>query len=489
MSPNCKRHGYKKNGSLMCINQRCSYREHLPIYYIDENIYDLKPTLLFATVDKFAQLNRPDAQCLLNPDKEIDAPDLIIQDELHLLVGALGSIVGLFESVVEALISRNGRRPKIIASTATTRNTNNLIKNLYNREVAVFPPQGLNYNDNYFSHIVPGATRRHIGMMPSGNSSSNIAEIRLTAFLLLSRIKVFKKEIEDRGLDWTNDENVINVCNKDGKLLQLLDNYWTTVLYFNSLKDLGRSRSRVSQEVFENFRAHKYLYQIPKSLSLLENRFDQRVLEFTSRIESNRIKGFLTEAESCVGLNVNDNGHLNVASGNDLVFASNMISVGIDISRWNQMVMVGQPRSTSEYVQSSSRVARNTYGLVINLLNPLRIREHSLFENYKSFHATYYKSVEPLSITPLTYSTIKHDILNNMIKIYKDYILQAPGLGDDALADAMIKGVFENRFNMDDELRQSLSNIIANAAVGANCATSLRDIANDAFINIKQVNY
>lgn len=149
-------HGYYQgNGSLMCINQRCSYCEHLPIYYIDENIYNRRPTLLFATVDKFAQLNRPDAQHLLNPDNGIDAPDLIIQDELHLLVGALGSIVGLFESVVEALISRNGRRPKIIASTATTRNTNNLIANLYNREVAVFPPQGLNYNDNYFLILFP----------------------------------------------------------------------------------------------------------------------------------------------------------------------------------------------------------------------------------------------------------------------------------------------------------------------------------------------
>lgn len=166
-----------------------------------------------------------------------------------------------------------------------------------------------------------------------------------------------------------------------------------------------------------------------------------------------------------------------------------MISVGIDISRWNQMVMVGQPRSTSEYVQSSSRVARNTYGLVINLLNPLRIREHSLFENYKSFHATYYKSVEPLSITPLTYSTIKHDILNNMIIVYKNYILNIPGLGGLDLADAMIQAIFNDRFNMDAELRQSLSMIIANANVGANCATSLRDIANDAFINIQQVNY
>lgn len=201
MLPDGSNHGYGQgNGSLMCINQRCSYRNHLPIYYIDENIYDLKPTLLFATVDKFAQLNRSDAQRLLNPDNGIDAPDLIIQDELHLLVGALGSIVGLFESVVEALISRNGRRPKIIASTATTRNTNNLIKNLYNREVAVFPPQGLNYNDNYFSHIVPGATRRHIGMMPSGIQVQTWQKYVLLLFCFYQGLRSLKKRLKTEAL-------------------------------------------------------------------------------------------------------------------------------------------------------------------------------------------------------------------------------------------------------------------------------------------------
>lgn len=489
VSPDGDSIGYdQRTGSLSCINQRCGYVNGLPIYYIDDQIYNHKPTLLFATVDKFAQLHKKLAQKLLNPNTN-DSPDLIIQDELHLLVGALGSIVGLFESVVEALISKNGRVPKIVASTATTRNTKGLIKDLFNREVAVFPPQGLSYDDNYFSHIVPGAKRRHIGMMPLGYTNSNIAEIRLAAFLLLARIKVFKKYLEDRGIDWASDKAVSQLFEPNNELLPELDNYWTDVFYFNSLKDLGRSRSRVSQEVAENFRAHKSLYQIPPSLSSLQSGFDQRVLEFTSRIESSRIKSFLTEAETRIRLGQDNHGHVNVQSGKDLIFASNMISVGIDIARWNLMVMVGQPRSTSEYVQSSSRVARNTYGLVINLLNPLRLREHSLFENYRSFHATYYKSVEPLSVTPLTEATIKHNVLNNIIKIYRDYILEDPGLANDDLVNSIIEEIFDNRFNPDEALKDSLRYEIVNFNENGPFASSLRDITNDAYISIAQIKY
>ena len=166
-----------------------------------------------------------------------------------------------------------------------------------------------------------------------------------------------------------------------------------------------------------------------------------------------------------------------------------MISVGIDISRWNLMVMVGQPRSTSEYIQSSSRIARNTYGLVINLFNPLRLREHSLFENYRSFHSTYYKSIEPLSITPLTEATIKHNVLNNMIKIYRDYIIQDLGISGEDLADAMIEDIFQERFNPDNTLLQSLRNKITNFEENGLFAKSLRDITEDAFISINQVQY
>lgn len=481
-------HGYGDNGSLRCLNNNCHYHDNdLPIYYIDENIYNRKPTLLFATVDKFANLANGRNSALLKSDN-VDSPDLIIQDELHLLTGALGSIVGLFESVVELLCTKDGKSPKIIASTATTRNTHNLIKGLYgkNREVSVFPAQGLEYNDNCFSHVVEGAKRRHIGIMPSIIDSTK-AEIRLAAWLMLARVKLFKKYVEENQGDWLNVEDVNRIINNDGELVQELDNYWTTVFYFNSLKDLGRSRSRVFQEVREVFRGHQNLYTIPKEWNLLKEGFDRRVFEFTSRIESRDIRGLLEKAGQSLRITNQNNENLNVESGSDLIYASNMISVGIDISRWNLMVMVGQPRSTSEYVQSSSRVARKTYGLVVNLLNPIRLREHSVFENYKPFHSTYYKLVEPLSVTPLTYATIKHNVLMNIIDIYRGKIIDYPSIDMDDLANQLLS-VFKQRFDLDNDVATRVVNEIINIG-NRPLANSLRDITKDTFMNIEQVNY
>lgn len=489
VSPDGKRHGYdNKHGVLFCINNNCHFNNNLPIYYIDEQIYQRKPTLLFATVDKFATFAGSKNRSALLCSEGVESPDLIIQDELHLLTGALGSIVGFFETIVEQLCTRDGRSPKIIASTATTRNTHSLIKGLYgkNREVVIFPAMGLEYNDNCFSHIVKGAKRRHIGIMPAVNS--NIAEIRLAAFLMLVRVKLFKKYVEEQGGDWSNLEEVSRLINNNGELCSLLDNYWTTVFYFNSLKDLGKSRSRVSQEVREVFRGHQNLYTIPREWYMLRSGFDHRVLEFTSRIESREIKSLLTRAEQRICLEKQENDNIiGVKSGCDLIFASNMISVGIDIDRWNLMVMVGQPRSTSEYVQSSSRVARSTFGLVINLLNPLRLREHSLFENYKPFHSTYYKLVEPLSVTPLTYATIKHGVFKNIIDIFRRDIIGDLGIDPDDLSNELVE-LFRDRFDLDENLIERIKaeiRIVENREQ----SKSLRDITQDAYINIGQIGY
>lgn len=484
-------HGYYDDGSIKCLNQSCYFMDRLPIDFTDENIYINKPTLLFATVDKFAQLTKPEAAKLLKPDEGTDAPDLIIQDELHLLIGALGSIVGLFETVIEGLTSMGGKTPKIIASTATTRNTKDLISKLYNRKVLVFPPMGLEYDDNYFSHIDivdKDPKRRQLGMMPSFNTNSNTTEIRLEAFLILSRVKVFKKYLEDKGVDWRDKEKVFDAIAEDGKLKQLLDNYWSTVSYFNNLKDLGRSKSRVSQEVYENLRSHKYLYAIPESLAFLSQKFDQRVTEFTGRMESSNIKGYLTKAESRMSIRKDDNGNINIHDGYDMIFATNMISVGIDISRWNIMLMVGQPKSMSEYIQSSSRVARNTYGLVINLLNPVRQREHSLFENYIPVHRTYYKAVEPLSITPLTYATIRHKVINNIVSIFKNNIADDGGVEREDLAEEAFDKLFSGRFLIAEGLADSLKERMEKYDEDDK-ASALRDIASDAYISINQIKY
>ena len=303
------------------------------------------------------------------------------------------------------------------------------------------------------------------------------------------------------NLDWLNPDDVRNACSNNGVLARVLDNYWATVLYFNSLKDLGRSRSRVSQEIFEGVRDHQYLYSIPNSLAFLrpKNGFDQRVLEFTSRIDSSRIKSMLTRAETPVHLTANDNGGLTVEpNAVDLVFASNMISVGIDIARWNLMVMVGQPRSNSEYIQSSSRAARTTYGLVVNLMNPRRIREHSLFENYVPFHRTFYKGVEPLSITPLTPATIKHDVLANIVRIYRQYFVQAGIIEPEVITDTIIENLFWDRYGLQqgDPIVTDLLNVIQNKVTyilnnpqGLEYAQSLREIAPDSYISISDINY
>lgn len=487
-----KKHGYDiKKGRLGCLNDSCFFMEdtRLPIYYIDEVVYKERPTLLFATVDKFAQLYTEEAASLIRGEG-YKSPDLIIQDELHLISGPLGSTVALFECMVEEMASKDGHSPKIIASTATTRNTGALIKSLYgkDKEVNIFPPQGVSYKDNYFSHLENEALRCHIGIMPTGWTTSNDTEIRLTAVLLLSRLKLVAKILNDAGINPTSLPDVVSFLRNqnDFTLIENADIFWSIVLYYNSLKDLGRSKSRVSQEVYETVRAKKMYFQIPKTLSFLYEGFDKRTKEFTSREDSSRIKDLLTAAESPVHLIDTTNQSVRVDGKSlDLIFASNMISVGIDIARWNLMVMMGQPRSTAEYIQSSSRVARSHMGLVFNLINPRRNREFSLFENYTSFHAAYYKYVEPLSATPINMQMLRLPLWVNILHCYRDYLCANPDNKTDVIDGVM--QILENRYEFDQEVKEEiairLSDIFDNTQETE--MMSLRDIDKDCFMMIK----
>lgn len=482
-------YGYEK-GLLGCLNNSCHFlfNYKLPVYYTDDKVYNQKPTLLFATVDKFAQLYTSKASHLLRA-KGYKSPDLIIQDELHLISGPLGSTVSLFESVVEELASYDGHRPKIIASTATTRNTGALIKSLYgkNREVNIFPAQGTSYKDNYFSHLEDEALRCHIGVMPTSRTTSNDTETRLTATLILSRAKLAMKILTDAGVDILKPDSVLEFIRDDNHYLNKdLDIFWSIVLYYNSLKDLGRSKSRASQEVYENLRAKLPYYQIPQSISFVYNGFDKRKKEFTSREDSSRIKKLLTDAESCAKLEDWGNGVGIGGETMDLIYASNMISVGIDINRWNLMVMVGQPRSTSEYIQSSSRVARSHKGLVYNLINPQRIREFSLFENYTSFHTAYYKYVEPLSATPLNSQMLKLPLWLNIVDCYKNYICSDPN-DKDAVVNG-IMNLLKDRYDIDEVMEEQIQERLAELydnSLDEKEMMSLRDIDPNCYILVK----
>ncbi len=431
--------GYKaseREFSLKCLNSLCAFKGGLPIHFIDEKIYDTKPTLLFATVDKFAMLShRPEGHKLFNSlDSNLQPPDLIIQDELHLLSGPLGSITGLYETIVEMLCTKGNQKPKIIASTATTRNTEEQVKMLYgNRKLNVFPAPGMSYKDNFFSFVTEESKRKHVGFLPTGKTSVD-SQIQLLAHLLLARIFLFRQQ---------------KLNSFEEEAIQKTDHYWTIVSFYNSLKDVGKIYNKVPAEIISLLKMFHFRYRD----SLLAYSFNfqglpSRTRELTSRVPSNSIKSLLNEMEHPFSLRKSANNNTYVADTVDLVLASNMFSVGIDIKRLNVMLMNGQPRNIAEYIQASSRVGRDSQGIVINLLDANRSREKSYFENYKTFHNSYYKYVEPLSVTPFTEIALDK-VLNTILVCY---VRHKKGLSEDAKAKE-----FDGQY---DELKQFLSHRI-----------------------------
>tara|TARA_R110002020_G_scaffold21009_6_gene71353 strand:+ start:5351 stop:8956 length:3606 start_codon:yes stop_codon:yes gene_type:complete len=386
--------GYRVNDktfSTNCLNPDCAFNLELPIYFVDDKIYQNPPTLLFATVDKFAMLShRQEGHRLFNSlEQNKCPPDLIIQDELHLLSGPLGSITGLYESIVEMLSTKGQRKPKIITSTATTRNTEQQVAMLYgNRTLHIFPPMGVNYYDNFFSYVSDESKRKHIGFMPTGKTALN-SQIRILGNLLLARIELFKYYRVKENL--SNEEAISRE-----------NNFWTIVSFYNSLRDVGKVYNKVPAEISDFLKLLHNRYQLNKQIYGF-NYFGLagRTKELTSRIESNSIKKLLDELEMKFSLIAKD-GWSFVQNTVDLVLASNMFSVGIDIERLNIMLMNGQPKNVAEYIQASSRVGRKDKGIVINLLDANRSRDKSYFENYVPFNNAYYKFVEPLSVTPFT---------------------------------------------------------------------------------------
>lgn len=430
----------ERSFSLKCLNSLCAFKGELPIHFVDEKIYEAKPTLLFATVDKFAMLShRPEGHKLFNSlDSNLQPPDLIIQDELHLLSGPLGSITGLYETIVEMLCTKGNQKPKIIASTATTRNTEEQVKMLYgNRKLNVFPALGISYKDNFFSFVTEGNKRKHIGFFPTGKTSVD-SQIQLLAHLLLARIFLFRLQ----KLNSSEEEAI----HKTG-------HYWTIVSFYNSLKDVGKIYNKVPAEIISLLKMLHFRYR--DSLPAYSFNFQSlpaRTRELTSRVPSNSIKSLLNEMEHSFSLRKSANNNTYVADTVDLVLASNMFSVGIDIKRLNVMLMNGQPRNIAEYIQASSRVGRDNQGIVINLLDANRSREKSYFENYKTFHNSYYKYVEPLSVTPFTEIALDK-VLNSILVCY---VRHKKGLSEDVKAKD-----FDGQY---DELKQFLSNRILEPA-------------------------
>ena len=370
---------------LRCDASDCSFstEDGLPIHVVDDRIYDARPSLIIATVDKFAMLpwhdqNRSGRIFGLDQDGCMP-PSLIIQDELHLISGPLGSMTGHYETLIDELCkdteSQREIGAKIVGSTATISRAAEQVAALYGRSTdqsVLFPPQALNAGDSFFAEEKKASEnpgRLYVGVFAPALPSFITTEVRVLSSLLQSA-KLFD----------ASDEKV-------------LDGFWTVVTYFNSIRELGHATTLVDQDIRE------YLAVLSRRFGLIggsdnplsvKRRWINNPLELTSRISNNEV----TAAIAQLFKPNSDKGSV------DICLATNMIQVGIDVPRLCLMTVVGQPKTTAEYIQATSRVGRSKPGLVISLLNPGKPRDRSHYEHFRAFHEAIYRNVEPTSVTP-----------------------------------------------------------------------------------------
>ena len=300
---------------------------------------------------------------------------MIIQDELHLISGALGSLAGLYEIAVDWLCRKNNTSPKIIASTATVKNADEQILNIYGQKMMQFPPNGISYDDTFFSHIADKnarPARTYIGACENGGSIADLL-IRVYAVLMLMKARMMK----------------------ENKPSEVIDQYYTAVGYFNAIRDLGSTANILQDRMYTQIRAllnHKF-QSLCEELELTTKDIPPLINEeLTSRKSAKEIKETLDRLER----NYNKSGCY------AYILASNMLSVGIDINRLGLMTVYNQPKTNSEYIQATSRVGRQNPGLVIALYNPMRSRDKSHYEQFGFYHKSFYQYVEATSVTPFS---------------------------------------------------------------------------------------
>ena len=395
--------GFKKNDITEPFRQKNSRNVSLGIpihaFTVDDQTYHRCPSMVLATVDKIARLafepkgaslfgnvdnfensfgyfrngkgNEPNTGGIdlvgVFPVKPFPPPDMIIQDELHLIEGPLGTMVGIYELAID-ILSRNfsSSKPvkaKYIGSTATIREAWSQVSSVYERSLIQFPPKGLSASDNFFAQFEerhpredsePG--RLYMGICTPGTSAQTALK------LIWSILLQTPKDIENK---YSPKE---------------LDRFLTTVGYFNAIRELSASVGLYRQDVPEwidsRFGPVKRNLGIP--------------VELSSRIDSKELPGILDTLER-----KNDE---SIAG----VFATSMFGTGVDVDRLGLMIVNGQPKTTANYIQSTGRVGRSEGGLVIDYFRATKPRDLDHYEFFTRYHRAIQRYVEPITVTPFS---------------------------------------------------------------------------------------
>lgn len=398
-----------------------------PVLTVDELIYLQPPSLLIGTVDKFAQLVRKAETRSLFRAGGSPPPDLVIQDELHLISGPLGSLAGMYEAAIDHLTLHEGSPAKVVGSTATIRRAQDQVRALFDRQVAQFPPPGLDAADSCFAMVPRDApVRRYVGLTTAGRSAKFTLQAAYGSLL--------------------QGATTLPEGRRDG--------YHTVVGYFNALRELGGALPLVQDDVLASIDlfARRRL-ETPRSV--------HSVVELTSRVSQTDIGDILGRLQRT----------MNEEDPVDVLLATNMISVGVDVSRLGLMVVMGQPKTASEYIQATSRVGRDTHmpGLVLAVLNSNKTRDRSHFETFASWHSALYRGVEATSVTPFA-SRARDKALHGALVLMARHLIpgleNAPGLSSanvkalQAMAECLANRIARVDKAEEEAAREELEEII-----------------------------
>ena len=409
---------------VTCVNRDCKFSRDnpLPILGVDEPIYRRLPCFMIATVDKFAampwtgevgaffgRVQRHDEDGFYGPcdtgighplpQERLPPPDLVIQDELHLISGPLGTLVGLYETVLDELCAVGASdkriRPKIIVSTATVRRAETQVRALFNRRMTdIFPPPGPDRRDSFFAETHSpdkSNARLYLGIAAQGRSPK-VVMLRVYLALLAASQKWYTKL--GPKPDPTNPA----------------DPYMTLLGYFNSLRELGGARRLIEDEVRNRLSGYAARKRVGEADGLFASRaISYEPIELTSRESTANV----SEAKRKLSLAFSERDHADVA------IATNMISVGLDIVRLGLMVMFGQPKTSAEYIQATSRVGRDFErpGIVVTILNIHKPRDRSHYERFAAYHESFYRSVEATSVTPFSPRALDRGLAGTLVAL------------------------------------------------------------------------
>jgi len=373
-----------------CGNKECPFDKSVHISVVDDEIYAHPPSMVISTIDKFARMAwEPRIKSIFGRGPAVSKPpSLIIQDELHLISDSLGTIAALYETAIDHLCTTPEGVAKVIGSTATIRRAEEQCQALFTRKASQFPPSGTSAADSFFyaeEDLAKLPGRLYMGIHAQGRSPKHT-------------------------LAWvvgTLAQGAIRERIPDD---QVRDLFHTQVLYFNSMRELGGALVLAEDDVpsymtrltrLQTEEVGRGLVNPGEATGPIPRRPLGRPAELSSQLRAEEIRNRLAEMGRSI---ISVPGTVPTHQALDLLLSTNMISVGVDVDRLGVMVVNGQPKTTAEYIQASSRVGRprDSAGLVVTLYNWTRPRDRSHYERFKAYHRTFYRFVESNSVTPFS---------------------------------------------------------------------------------------